>query len=544
MNACPNCASEMRFDIATQSLLCPHCGTKENPQTYSAFGAFAEEYGTDPEEMDAILYSCPQCGGSIYSTESSVNGFCSYCGANVTLKSRMVKMKYPRYVAPFRIDKEECKKRYLAYAKKAFFAPKELKNPEYPDRFRGIYMTYWGYNVHMEGYLALDGKRDYVSLPYHYTECYKCSGWVNAEYKGIFFDASSTFEDHYSEQVAPFNYHALVKFNPAYLSGFYADLPDLSDEIYEENAINLSKDNLFRSSQLRKSFPGMNFDEEQKERFRSTMDAYCSETYTVFFPIWFLSYRHKDDMACAVVNGQTGRIVSDFPVSEKKFLLFGFLLALPLFLLFSLLPTFSLSALLIISDSFAVFSMVLLVYLLQKVHIHRLMLDDKGYLSKSTAYDYQFRYHLNELREAKRKKKKNRLPLILGIVIVLALLSYPLQLGLNILLTLLGGLSPLTALVLCIILELLILKNGGTILRYMGKGRVPLLMGMILTFFSSIYGTYLLFSRSRYNHAMYVVILLILLGTVISQLCAVGEYNRMVCRPLPQLMREGGEYHD
>ncbi|MBR3306190.1 MAG: hypothetical protein IKI75_02900 [Lachnospiraceae bacterium] len=539
MNACPNCGSELRFDIASQSLLCSFCGAKENPETFSAFGASADEHNA-AEEMDAILYSCPQCGGSIYSTEESVNGFCSYCGSNIMLKSRMVKMKYPRYVAPFRIDKKSCKEQYLKHARRAFFAPKELKDPEFLERFRGIYMTYWGYNVHMEGFLSLDGIKEYISLPWHHTEEYKCMGWVNAEYRGMFFDASSTFEDHYSEQIAPFNYRALVKFNPAYLSGFYADLPDLDDTVYDENAVTLGKDNLFASSQLRRSFPGLKFDEDQKERFREAMDARCSAAYTVFFPVWFLSYRNGDNVAYAVVNGQTGKLVCDLPIDRKKFLTVGLLLSVPIFLLLHFLPAIPLRVLLILSEDFSLLSVIMLLFLLMKVHIRRQMLHDKGWLTKHDAMDY--RYRLKVMQDEKRKKQRQSIPLILlaGILVIIAAkVAFPIFY--NFMAVMLGGLAPLTALILSIILEVLILQDTGLILRYMKKNRVFLLGSLLFTFASSVYGDYLLFNGLGSDPRMYAVISGMLLGTVLSQLLAVDQYNQMVCRPLPQLMRKGGD---
>lgn len=535
MNACLNCGAELRFDIRSQCLLCPSCGTKEQPQTYSAFGDYAYESPSAADQVDAILYSCPQCGGSIYTTSESVNGFCSYCGANVMLESRFVRMKAPRYVAPFRIDKEDCKQRYLEYAKKAFFAPDEFKDPKYLDRFRGIYMTYWGYNVDVEGFLYLDGIKEFNRLPYHITEFYKCMGWVHAEYRGIFYDASSSFEDHYSEQIAPFNYHAMVDFNPAYLSGFYADLPDLDYDVYEENAIAIGKDNLFHSPLLRRNYPDMKFDEGQKERFRETMDTRCSAVYTVFFPIWFLSYRRSDDVAYAVVNGQTGRLVSDLPIDKKKFISMGFLLSVPIFLLLFFLPNLPLPTLLITSESFSLLSVLLLLFMLERIQIRRDRLYDKGYLAKHDAIDY--RYRLLELEEKKRKRLLSYWPLFALAAIFLIAVSPKLFRFLS---ALLGGFAPLLALLLSILLEILLLKNVPLILYAAKKKGVLLFLSLLIIFGASLWGTHLLFRLGGNRPEMYLVISALLFGTVLSQLSAVEQYNRMVCRPLPQLKREGG----
>ena len=52
-------------------------------------------------------------------------------------------------------------------------------------------------------------------------------GHVDAYYKGLSFDASSSFSDNISEQLAPYDVKGMKAFTPAYLSGFYADTADV-----------------------------------------------------------------------------------------------------------------------------------------------------------------------------------------------------------------------------------------------------------------------------------------------------------------------------
>ena len=55
------------------------------------------------------------------------------------------------------------------------------------------------------------------------------------------------------------------------------------------------------------------------------------------FPVWFLSYRNKDRVAYATVNGQTGKVVADLPISVGKFLLGSLIAAIPVYILLCLL---------------------------------------------------------------------------------------------------------------------------------------------------------------------------------------------------------------
>ena len=57
------------------------------------------------------------------------------------------------------------------------------------------------------------------------------------------------------------------------------------------------------------------------------------------YPVWFLSYRNKDRVAYATVNGQTGKVVADMPIDSKKYVLSSLILAVILFALLNLFFT-------------------------------------------------------------------------------------------------------------------------------------------------------------------------------------------------------------
>ncbi|MCR5252073.1 MAG: hypothetical protein K6E50_15870 [Lachnospiraceae bacterium] len=538
MNACPECGGELFFDIKSQSLLCPYCSGKKAPGRFSDFGPAADEATARSgknDEISVTLYSCPQCGGSIYSTEQSINGFCSYCGSYVMLESRMAKMKYPKYVAPFRIDKEHCKQLYLDHVKRALLAPKELKDPEYLDRFRGIYISYWGYDVSLNGYLALEGERPGYAGG---TEKVRCKGWLHAVYTGAFFDASSSFEDHFSEQIAPFDHNALVEFTPAYLTGFYADLPDLDDSVYEDNAIFIAKERVLSSSRLQKAFPSVHFSEAQKELFRPTIDAHCSETYTTLFPVWFLSYRNKDRVAYAVINGQNGRMVSDLPVDRKKFCLLALLIALPLFGFLCLQPAIPPTALFLISECLSLSSVFMLTQMLKRIFVQREKIYDKGYQSKNRKLNYL--YYLKETSDIRsiRQKGLALLPYLLVAAVMIFLPRINLVLA-----ALFNGFTLELTSILSIVIEIFLFRSSFLIAKIVEQQKVPLLAGIWITFAGTLYGTYLTLMTEAGAAQMLLCVCVILIGTLISQMITLDQYNIMVTRPLPQLKRKGGADH-
>ncbi len=532
MNICKSCGAEMIFDIASQKLRCPFCDRKKDPGRIKDLGKTAEEKKIT--EMDVIRYTCPQCGGSIYSTKQSINGFCSYCGSNVIIESQMAKMEYPRYVAPFRIDKEACKKYYLKHVKKAFFAPKEMKDPGHLDQFRGIYMTYWGYDVKVEGFIYLDGSKRIKVGNNVMTERYKCMGWLDAMYDNIFFDASSSFEDHFSEQIAPFDYNGLQEFTPAYLSGFYADLPDLEDDVYEENALYIAKEKAYKSTRLKKYFPGVKFDEQQKDKFDTELDLKCNWSYTTFFPIWFLAYRNRDRVAYAVVNGQTGRVACDLPIDPAKFMITGMLLAAVIFVMLYFMPPARPVVLLLAGEFFSLISVLLLAYMIKKVYIRKEKVYDKGFLSKTSQLNYKYQLKTESDRRLEKAKRNGLIPLIVagvlaGIPIIFYLFSEAA-----------GGFLFLATLILGIVTEVVVIKVTEFIIDVDPNGKIKLLFGIWMTFIWSVYCIYLILKKEATADDINVAVFLQMSGTLIAQLMALEQYNLLSTRPLPQLNRKGG----
>lgn len=73
MYTCISCGGELKFDIASQKLSCEYCHTKYDPYEM-AKGKEAQE-----DAYDVTIFKCPQCGGEIYSTDTTAAGFCRFC---------------------------------------------------------------------------------------------------------------------------------------------------------------------------------------------------------------------------------------------------------------------------------------------------------------------------------------------------------------------------------------------------------------------------------------------------------------------------------
>lgn len=154
MAHCPNCGGEVRFSIDSQDLACLNCHTHFDPVTYNSTPESMEQ-----EVYETKIFTCPNCGAEIESTDLSTTGFCAYCGSAVVFESRIEKEKKPQKIIPFQITKEKCKELYLKKIHSFYYRKKDLEDPAYLDHFVGFYLPYWLYNYDFSGDILLKGSK-------------------------------------------------------------------------------------------------------------------------------------------------------------------------------------------------------------------------------------------------------------------------------------------------------------------------------------------------------------------------------------------------
>ena len=376
MFTCPNCGGNLKFDISTQQLGCEHCQTQMDPYSFED----KQKDAVETQDFDVTIFTCPQCGGEILSTDTSAAEFCTFCGASTILYSRISKEKRPDYIIPFKKTKEDCKKAYSAIMKKAIFAPDELRNPKYIDGFRGIYIPYWSFHMEQNGPFQLKGSKSRRRGDYVYTDHYTLHGQIDAYYKGLSYDASSSFDDTISEKIAPFDVKGMKPFTPSYLSGFYADTADVDSALYERDAQAFAYNNSIRN--VYSEFPGIDIAAPNSTMILNTTTKSVDRT---MFPVWFMSYRNGDRVAYATVNGQTGKVVTDLPVDTKKYVKGSLLLAIPLFIFMNLFFTLTPNVTLIIATILAIISMIFLKYEMGQIKKKDTGVLDRGRKAKTAS---------------------------------------------------------------------------------------------------------------------------------------------------------------
>ena len=376
MFTCPSCNGALKFHIPSQKLKCEHCG--------SSFSV--EEYGLDnnAEETDffgASIYTCSNCGAELISPDESIVSFCSYCGSEQVLESRMIRQKKPQRIIPFRVPKTKVKEAFAAKAGSVYCVPKEYQDPSFLEKFRGIYIPYWTYDVKFNDSIPMKGVKSYRRGDFVYEEDYDVDLGLNGVFGGIPYDASSAFDDSLADEIAPFHLKKMKEFKPAYLAGFYADSADVDVTAYEDAVIERAGNqaiDLASKSCAKKDSIDLKFPLKQEEQ-NALLGTEIIGHQATLFPVWFLTWRKKDRVAYAVVNGETGRISADIPVDMKRYLLYTGLTAAVLFLLLNFFISTTAQTALMIASALSVIAALTFSIQIRKLHDREMHIFDRGY---------------------------------------------------------------------------------------------------------------------------------------------------------------------
>jgi DNA-directed RNA polymerase subunit RPC12/RpoP len=530
MLSCPSCGGILRFEPHLQRIYCDNCRSNFAPEDYPNIKVAVEEKEISLErsydesaDYDVIRYTCPQCGGTILSYDDTAATFCSYCGSNAFIKGNLSQEKKPDTIIPFKLTKEDCEKKYRDSLTMKIFAPSKFKSSVTIDRFRGIYMPYWVYDFDINNKrLALTGSTETRNGDFITKKEYALSGTLDAHYAGISFDAASKFSDNLSMAIAPFNYKDATGFVPSYLLGFYADSGDVSHSTYSGDALNMAVDDLTTEFKRKPGFLG--YGVSDTSQVTNALREQRTKPKIGMFPVWFLSTKVGKRISYAVVNGQTGKVAADIPVSPFKYLVWSLLLAIPLFLIFSSFCVLNPGRVLTLSLILTIASWVISSCQLRELYKRNHSLDDRGLQSMDAKHP-----HVTLV------PNKVESSIAAGFFIFF---------GALLLMPFLGWITLIIALVICNALNSNSYKIKDTITGKVIKPKIPLkekLPSYLKLGISVAASVIILFWTPVQDTIYYAGAALCIIMTILTYIDIIGQHNKLTTRELPQFNVRGGD---
>ena len=303
----------------------------ENPDSWDVSG-LSGDWGTDAAGMKA--YNCPSCGAELICEESTAASSCPYCGNPNVVPGQFSGTLRPDFVLPFKLSKEDAVKALKKYYRGKFFLPRSFTSGNHIQEIKGIYVPFWMFDGEAVGDARYEATRShtYRSDDYEITETehYDVYRSGAVAFEKIPVDASSKMPDDYMDSIEPYDYTELKPFSTAYLPGFLADKFDITVEQSRERADGRCENTL--SAALRDTVKGYDFCHLNG----GDISLKRGKVHYALLPVWILNTRWNDKDFLFAMNGQTGKLAGELPVSNGKFWALFFAIAVPLSVLSSI----------------------------------------------------------------------------------------------------------------------------------------------------------------------------------------------------------------
>ena len=365
---CPACTGPLHFAGGSGKLECEYCGASYDVAEIEALYAekeekaaaarqaaeetrqsapsgdggawdtsgFSEDWGTEGDGMRA--YSCPSCGAELICDENTAATSCPYCGNPTVVPGQFSGQLRPDFIIPFKLSKEDAVKALKDHYKGKIFLPKSFTQENHVQEIQGVYVPFWMFDGEAEGDARYAATRShtYRSGDYEITETehydiYR-AGFISFE--KIPADASSKMPDDHMDSIEPYDYQELKPFSTAYLPGFLADKFDVTVEQCRQRADQRCAGTL--SATLRDTVTGYH----TCTLIHESVSLKRGKVHYALMPVWMLNTKWKGKDFLFAMNGQTGKLVGDLPVSWGRFWGLFAAIATPLSVLGSLLAVF------------------------------------------------------------------------------------------------------------------------------------------------------------------------------------------------------------
>ncbi|MCH8921520.1 MAG: zinc ribbon domain-containing protein [Planctomycetes bacterium] len=273
-------------------------------------------------------FRCENCGAEVATDPDQRSYVCAFCDSTyvIELPREETGKQRPEFVIGFALTPEQAKEKFRAWINQsAWFRPGDLSSAQVEDKQRGVYLPFWSFSMlahsrwsvrigeywyRTETYTTTDSKGKTVTRTRRVreTEWWDLSGNHHRYYSGYLVSGSRGLPQSQAERIKPFQLPALQRYKPYFLAGW------LSEEfsIERKDALDRCEQEFYRREQqsVAAFLPG---DTHRHLHVNTGFSQINSDL--ILLPVFLLSYKYRDKLYRFLVNGQTGKIAGDKPLS-------------------------------------------------------------------------------------------------------------------------------------------------------------------------------------------------------------------------------------
>ncbi|MEK6247303.1 MAG: zinc ribbon domain-containing protein [Planctomycetales bacterium] len=318
--------------LQPQGEACIACGAPLDPDDRfcTACGNTVAQHNETPQAVTKKHFRCENCGSEVATDPDHRSYTCPFCDSTyvVEFSPEQSDRQPPEFVIGFRVTLEQAQEKFRTWLNEnSWFRPGDLQTAQIAEKLRGIYTPFWTFSMLVQsGWSASVGEYWYRTETYttmengktvtktrtvRETEWWDLGGQHHKYYSGYLVSGSNGLPQNQADRIKPFQLPALKRYEPYFLAGW------LSEEysVQKDEALEYCKQEFYRREQneVGDFLPG---DTHRDVQVKSNFSDINSDL--ILLPIYLLSYRYGDRLFQFMINGQTGKVAGDKPVSGKR----------------------------------------------------------------------------------------------------------------------------------------------------------------------------------------------------------------------------------
>lgn len=351
----------MTFDAVSGGLACPYCGHR---QAVDATGPAPSERALEEGEalarrdgapvvadeargfgVEVRTTQCQSCGARVSFAGLEIASRCDFCGSNQVLEQASNRnLIRPESLVPFAVDDARARQMFKDWLAGLWFRPSDLKKRAEVGDVSGVYVPYWTFDAGAESRWraeaghryhemqtvkkTVDGKAQLVQERVQKIRWEPASGHRQDHFDDLLVVASKGLPKRIADGLRTFDTQQLQPYDPRFLAGWRAEEYGVGlEEGWREAETRMRRE---QEARCGLDVPG------DTHRGLQVETRLGGRTYKhVLLPLWIATYRYGDKPFRFLVNGQTGEVKGEAPLSWPKILLTIFIVCALLFALFT-----------------------------------------------------------------------------------------------------------------------------------------------------------------------------------------------------------------
>ncbi|MEM7475487.1 MAG: zinc ribbon domain-containing protein [Planctomycetota bacterium] len=276
-------------------------------------------------------FECNNCGSQVATSVEQRSYVCPFCDSTYVREIAVASSgrQRPEFVIGFAITADDAREKFVEWlGANSWFRPGDLAASAVSEKQRGVYLPFWHFSMFAESkwranigeywyrtetYTTRDSNGKLVTRTRRVreTEWFTLDGDFQKYYYGYLVPATRGISLKEAQAIQPYQLTALTRYRPFFLAGWMAE----EYSIDMNSAIGLTQQE-FQNRQQREIAAFLPGDTHRRLNVQTRFKTNGSDL--ILLPVHVLSYRYQDRVYRFLVNGQTGKVVGEKPVSKKR----------------------------------------------------------------------------------------------------------------------------------------------------------------------------------------------------------------------------------